>query len=79
MQNNKTTTDTGITFAGGLTLLFIALKLTGVINWNWFFVCLPTILPIVIILCILCVIGILIVGNLIIGLVTSVWKRIFKK
>ncbi len=30
-----------------LTLLFIALKLLGIIDWNWFFVLLPEIIAFV--------------------------------
>lgn len=33
-----------------LTLIFIVLKLVGVINWSWFFVILPTIIDLLIIL-----------------------------
>lgn len=36
---NKTTSS--ITFPTLLTLLFIALKLTGVINWSWLWVLSP--------------------------------------
>lgn len=31
----------GVSFAGLLTLLFIALKLTGVIAWSWWLVTMP--------------------------------------
>jgi hypothetical protein len=37
----------GIGFLGALTLLFITLKLTGVIGWHWFWVLSPLILPII--------------------------------
>lgn len=30
-----------------LTIVFIILKLIGVISWNWFFVLLPTIISVV--------------------------------
>lgn len=33
-------------FTEFLTIVFIVLKLLGVINWNWFFVLLPEILAI---------------------------------
>ena len=32
----------------GLLLLFVGLKLTGYIEWNWFLVCLPAIVNILI-------------------------------
>lgn len=36
----------GISFTGLLTIVFIALKLTGVINWPWVLVLLPMLIPI---------------------------------
>lgn len=33
-----------------LTLIFIVLKLVGVINWSWFYVLLPTIIDVLIVL-----------------------------
>lgn len=33
-----------------LTLIFIVLKLVGVISWSWFFVLLPTLLDLLLIL-----------------------------
>lgn len=34
-------TGGGLSFAGALTILFIALKLTGVITWSWVWVLAP--------------------------------------
>jgi hypothetical protein len=34
-----------MTFLDGLTLLFIALKLTNVIEWSWLLVLAPIIIP----------------------------------
>ena len=39
MDNNNT--SNGIGFAGLLTLIFITLKLIGVINWSWLWVLSP--------------------------------------
>ena len=36
----------GLSFSSVLTLIFITLKLLGVITWSWFFVLLPTILAV---------------------------------
>jgi len=33
--------DYGIGFPGGLQIAFIALKLTNIINWSWFWVLSP--------------------------------------
>lgn len=51
-ENNgqKTIVSGGITFNGLLQILFIALKLTGFISWNWFLVLLPTLIPVGIVL-----------------------------
>lgn len=35
----------GISFLGGLTLLFIALKLLKVIKWSWLWVLAPSWIP----------------------------------
>lgn len=40
----------GIGFSGLLTLLFVGLKLTGYINWSWWWVFAPMWVPAVIIL-----------------------------
>lgn len=43
MNENNTTIKTsgGISFAGLLTIVFIVLKLTGVISWSWVWVLAP--------------------------------------
>jgi membrane protein implicated in regulation of membrane protease activity len=35
----------GISFLGCLTLIFITLKLCGLIGWSWFWVLLPVFIP----------------------------------
>jgi ATP/ADP translocase len=40
--------DTGIGFFGLLTIVFIVLKLTGYIDWSWFWVLSPILIPIII-------------------------------
>ena len=40
MESNKTSNG-GIGFIGLLTIAFIVLKLTGVINWSWLWVLSP--------------------------------------
>ena len=39
MENNSA--SSGISFTGGLTILFIALKLCKVIDWSWWWVLSP--------------------------------------
>ena len=42
VNNNETTArSSGIGFLGLLTIVFIALKLTGFINWSWWWVLAP--------------------------------------
>lgn len=40
-SNTNTSTGGGIGFAGLLTILFIGLKLTGYIDWSWWWVLSP--------------------------------------
>lgn len=48
MNGNKN--NTGIGFWGLLTIVFIVLKLTKVINWSWLWVLAPTWIPVSIII-----------------------------
>lgn len=51
MQNNQNTHNSGsVGFLGFLTLLFIGLKLTGYIDWSWFWVLSPILLGILFVL-----------------------------
>lgn len=45
MNNNTTTARGGVGFFGLLTLVFIVLKLTGVISWSWCWVLAPLWIP----------------------------------
>jgi len=40
-MNSSDSSSGGIGFVGLLTILFIALKLTSVINWSWWMVLFP--------------------------------------
>ena len=51
-SNNK---STGLTFTSALQILFIALKLIGVIKWSWFWVLSPIWLNIIIVIILLVV------------------------
>ena len=46
MRDNVATSSGGIGFCGLLTIVFIVLKLTGFINWSWFWVLSPMIFSI---------------------------------
>ncbi len=43
MAPEETASSGGIGFVGLLTIVFITLKLTGVINWSWWLVLSPVI------------------------------------
>ena len=46
MEQKTSSTRGGIGFVGLLTIVFIVLKLVGVINWSWFWVLSPIIFSI---------------------------------
>lgn len=48
MSNVKVEANGGISFFGLLTIVFIALKLTGYIAWSWWWVLSPLWLPVAI-------------------------------
>lgn len=49
-MKSKDSTSNGITFFGLLTIVFIALKLIGVITWSWLWVLSPLWLPVVLVI-----------------------------
>ena len=60
MSSNRNSSSSGIGICGVLTIVFIVLKLVGVINWSWLWVLCPLwidILLTVIVLVILAVLG----------------------
>lgn len=48
MKEEKKIGGTGVGFCGLLTIVFIVLRLTGVIGWSWLWVLSPTWIPIAI-------------------------------
>lgn len=40
-SSSNNTGTTGVSFAGVLTIVFVVLKLVGVINWSWVWVLSP--------------------------------------
>ena len=53
MSDNSASSNIGGFFLSGLTLLFIGLKMTGHIDWSWWWVFSPFWLPVAIFLFIL--------------------------
>ena len=41
MKNNSNTSSSGLGLGGVLTVVFVVLKLVGVINWSWWWVLSP--------------------------------------
>ena len=63
MSDNKSTSSSGIGFFGLLAILFITLKLTGVITWSWLWVLAPIWIPFVIVVFVLIIIGIVVIAK----------------
>ena len=62
-NGNKATTAArtgsgGVGFCGLLTIVFIVLKLTGVINWSWVWVLAPIWIDIILVVVLLIIVGI---------------------
>jgi len=57
MSDNSS--SSGIGFGGALTILFIGLKLGGVIDWSWWWVLSPMWISICIYLIVLAIVGII--------------------
>ena len=53
-------TNGGVGFLGALTILFIALKLTNVIDWNWWWVLAPLWIPVAVVLGIIAIVAIVV-------------------
>ena len=49
-MSKNSDTSSGISFLDLLTLVFIALKLTGYIDWSWWWVLSPIWIPLIILL-----------------------------
>lgn len=63
MKESKSATSSGIGFTGALTILFIALKLLGVISWSWLWVLSPVWISLALVLVILAIAGIVVLVN----------------
>ena len=57
-DSNTTTSSGGIGFGGLLTILFIGLKLTGYIDWSWWWVLSPLWIGLAVILAIIALVAI---------------------
>jgi hypothetical protein len=59
MSKETSSSSGGVGFIGLLTILFIGLKLTGFIDWSWWWVLSPILIMIAIIVLLLILIGVL--------------------
>lgn len=66
--NVNTTTNKGMGFCGTLTIVFIILKLTHVIDWSWWWVLSPIWIPIVTVL------GVVAIAAIVISIVKIIKK-----
>lgn len=57
MSSNSSTSSGGIGFCGLLCIVFIVLKLTGNIDWSWWWVLSPIWIPWCVVLGILAIVG----------------------
>jgi hypothetical protein len=62
----------GIGFGSMLALLFIGLKLGGVINWSWWWILCPLWIPIALVVAIL---GAILVGAVAVGMIEAISKK----
>lgn len=63
MKESNSATSSGIGFTGGLTILFIAFKLMGVISWSWLWVLSPLWISAALVLLVLVIAGIVLLVN----------------
>jgi len=68
MSTKTTVTKSGVSFGGLLMILFIALKLTNVIDWSWFWVLFPITIPLTIV----------VIGGAIFGIGYLIYKAVIK-
>ena len=65
MDNKGKSAGGGMGICSVLTIVFIVLKLAGVIDWKWVWVLAPTLIPM----------ALIVVGLLLIGLVTYIENK----
>lgn len=55
MKNKNMGTNSGISFLGMLSILFIGLKLSKIISWSWWLVLLPLYGPVLLLIIIIAI------------------------
>ena len=64
MSETKTVNTGGIGFSGLLAIVFITLKLTGYIDWSWWWVLSPLWIPFVVVMLVIVLLAIFTNGKL---------------
>lgn len=59
MSSNRNSSSSGIGICGVLTIVFVVLKLVGVINWSWLWVLCPLWIDILLTVIVLIIIAII--------------------
>ena len=59
MSSNRNSSSSGIGICGVLTIVFVVLKLVGVINWSWLWVLCPLWIDILLTVIVLAIIAII--------------------
>ena len=59
MSSNRNSSSSGIGICGVLTIVFVVLKLVGVINWSWLWVLCPLWIDILLTVIVLVIIAII--------------------
>lgn len=59
MSSNRNSSSSGIGICGVLTIVFVVLKLAGVINWSWLWVLCPLWIDILLTVIVLVIIAII--------------------
>lgn len=59
MSSNRNSSSSGIGICGVLTIVFVVLKLVGVINWSWLWVLCPSWIDILLTVIVLVIIAII--------------------
>ena len=72
MSNSSSSSSGGIGFTGALAILFIGLKLGGVISWSWLWVLSPLWIPLAIGLVFLLLFGI---GAVIAAILSAIFDQ----
>jgi len=72
MSESSSSSSGGIGFTGALAILFIGLKLGGVISWSWLWVLSPLWIPLAIGLAVLLIFGI---SVLIAALLSAIFEK----